>query len=337
VQAATWRLVFLINVPLAALVAVVAVRHVPESANPEAATRLDVMGAVTAAVGLAGLTYGFTAWPAAGGTSPVVLGSLAVGVAGLLLFVLTERRSSHPMLPLEVFSSTTFTAVNLVTFAVYAALGGVFFLVVLNLQVVAGYPPLAAGLALLPVTLLMLLLSARAGALGQRIGPRLPMTVGPVVCAGALVLLSGVDADASYPRDVLPAAVLLGLGLSLTVAPLTATALGALDERRAGIASAVNNAVARTAGLLAVAILPLVAGFGGGSLTDAADLAPAYRSAMLICAGLLLVGAAVAFLAIPSAVERRRAVTPPSPVRTHCAVAGTPLHPRPPAAAGLES
>jgi EmrB/QacA subfamily drug resistance transporter len=329
VQVATWRLVFLINLPLAALVAVVAVRHVPESSNPQAARRLDAAGALTAAVGLAGLTYGFTAWPAHGVTAPSVLGALGVGMAGLLAFGYTEHRSSHPMLPLNVFASRTFTAVNLVTFAVYAALGAVFFLVVLNLQVVAGFSPLVAGTALLPVTLLMLVLSARAGALGQRIGPRVPMTVGPTICAGALVLFANVAADATYLPDVLPAAVILGLGLALTVAPLTATALGALDERHAGIASGVNNAVARTAGLLAVAVLPLAAGLGAGSLTNPDDLAPAYRTAMFISAGLLLAGAATAWLAIPASLRRTPTDQPASPVRTHCAIAGPPLHPRP--------
>jgi EmrB/QacA subfamily drug resistance transporter len=327
VQAATWRLVFLINVPLAALVTTVAARHVPESSDPAAARRPDATGAVTAAAGLAGLTYGFTAWPANGPRSPAVAAALALGVAGVLGFLLIERSSSHPMLPLDVFSSRTFTAVNLVTFAVYAALGGVFFLVVLNLQVVAGFTPLAAGLALLPVTVLMLLLSARAGALGQRIGPRIPMTVGPIVCAAALVLLARVGPHATYLSSVLPAVLILGLGLSVTVAPLTATALGSLDERHAGVASGVNNAVARTAGLLAVAILPLAAGLGSGSLTNAGDLAPAYRTAMLICATLLLAGAVTALVFIPTRLEKAPEARVTSPVQTHCAIAGTPLHP----------
>jgi EmrB/QacA subfamily drug resistance transporter len=335
VQVASWRLVFLINVPLAAIVAAVALRHVPETRNPGAARRLDVVGVLTGATGLAGLTYGFTAWPALGPTSPAVLAALGIGVAGLLAFGFAEWRATDPMLPLEVFASRTFTAANLVTFAVYAALGGVFFLVALDLQVVAGFAPLAAGMAMLPVTLMMLLLSARAGALAERIGPRIPMTLGPIVCAGALLLFARVGAHASYLRSVLPAVVLLGLGLSLTVAPLTATALGALDDRHAGVASGVNNAVARTAGLLAVAVLPLAAGLGTGSLTDAAALAPTYRTAMLLCAGLLLGGAATAFVAIPSrSVHAHAARTSPaparsSPVRFHCAVAGTPLHPGP--------
>jgi hypothetical protein len=186
----------------------------------------------------------------------------------------------------------------------------------------------------------MLLLSARAGALAQRIGPRLPLTIGPCVCAGALLLLARIGAHASYLRDVLPAVALLGLGLSATVAPLTATALGSLDERHAGIASGVNNAVARAAGLLSVAVLPLAAGLGSGSLMDPATLAPTYRTAMLLCAGLLLGGAATAFVGIPARsvgepIAGRTPPAPPSrtPIRFHCAIAGTPLHPRGPQAA----
>ena len=299
VEAANWRLIFLINVPLALAVLYVSARHVPESRNPAAAREIDVTGVLTGAAGLGGLTYGFTAWPMHGPGSAQVLVSLAVGVLGLAAFVLTERRSAHPMLPLSVFSSRPFTGANLVTFVVYAANGGVFFLVVLNLQVVAGFSPLASGIAMLPVTALMLLLSARAGMLGQRIGPRIPMTVGPIVCAVALVLLSLVGAGASYWTDVLPAVVIFGLGLSLLVAPLTATALGALDDRYAGIASGVNNAVARAAGLLAVAVLPLAAGLGDGSLTAAPSLHPVYRNAMMICAALMVVGGAVAWLTVP--------------------------------------
>ncbi|HYS82811.1 MAG TPA: DHA2 family efflux MFS transporter permease subunit [Anaeromyxobacteraceae bacterium] len=334
VQVATWRLVFLINVPLAAIVVLVAFRHVPETRNAGAARRLDVAGVLTCAGGLAGLTYGFTAWPALGATSPAVIAALGLGVTSMLGFVLIERRSAHPMLPLEVFASRAFTAANLVTFTVYAALGGVLFLVVLNLQVVAGFEPLAAGTAMLPATVLMLLFSAGAGALAQRIGPRIPMTLGPVVCAGALFLFTRIGPHASYLHAALPAVLLLGAGLSLTVAPLTATALGSVDERHAGIASGVNNAVARAAGLLAVAVLPLAAGLGTGSLTDPAALAPTYRNAMLICAGLLLAGGATAFAAIPgqSAGQPQPAEPTPappssSPVRFHCSIAGPPLHP----------
>jgi EmrB/QacA subfamily drug resistance transporter len=334
VEVSSWRLVFLINLPLAVIVVLVALRHVPESSDPQAATQLDVAGSVLGAVGLAGLTYGFTAWPSRGPGDPVVLGCLAVGVVGLGGFVVNESRSTHPILPLGIFRSKTFSATNAVTFAVYAALGGVFFLTVVNLQVVAGYPPLRAGISLLPVTILMLLLSARAGAVATRIGPRIPMTAGPLVCAGALVLLSRIGADASYVRDVLPGVIVLGLGLSTTVAPLTATALASVEDRHAGIASGVNNAVARIAGLLAVAILPLASGLGS-SLTDPAALAPAYHRSMLICAALLAAGGLLAFAAIPSSFGAIRpdVQAPPdealveSPVRYHCAVTGPPLQP----------
>jgi len=335
VQVANWRFIFLINVPLALLVLWVSARHVPESRNPAAAREIDVAGVLAGAIGLGGLTYGFTAWPAHGPGSPRVLLSLAIGVAGLIAFVLQERRSAHPMLPLEIFGSKAFTGANLVTFLVYAANGGVFFLVVLNLQIVAGYSPLASGVALLPVTALMLLLSARAGALGQRIGPRIPMTAGPVICAVGLLLMSRIGANASYWLHVLPAVIIFGIGLSLLVAPLTATALGALDDSYAGIASGVNNAVARAAGLLAVAILPLAAGLGSGGLTDPAALHPVYRNAMMICVALMLCGAAVAAIFVPARLPAHAppSAAPPAPVpaaphRTFCDPAGPPVHPR---------
>lgn len=330
VQAATWRLVFLINVPLAALVVVVGLRHIPETRNPDAAHGLDLPGVITAATGLAGLTYGFTAWASQGPGSASVLVSLGFGVAGLVGFVLMERHARHPMLPLDVFRSRAFSAANLATFAVYAAMGGVFFLVVLNLQIVARYGALAAGTSLLPMTGLMLLLSARSGALAQRIGPRIPMTIGPLLCAAGLLLFSRIGAHARYLSDVLPAVIVLGLGTSLNVAPLTATALGALDESRAGIASGVNNAVARAAGLLAVAVLPLAAGLGKGSLTDPVALAPVYRTAMYICAGLMVLGAVIAVVAIPPKLRRA-----PGPDRVNCPISAPPMQPEGTAANAL--
>ncbi len=304
VQVASWRLVFLINVPLAAVVVAVALRRIPETRNPDAGDGLDLPGVVLAALALAGLTYGFTAWPAEGPGSAGVIGSLSVGVASLIGFVVAERRAEDPMMPLDIFRSKAFTAANLATFVVYAALGGMIFLVGLNLQIVVGYTPLAAGTAILPVTIVMLLLSARAGALAQRIGPRIPMTIGPLMCAGAMLLFSQVGTHASYLRDVLPGVVLMGLGLSLNVAPLTATALGSVDEGRAGIASGVNNAVARAAGLLAVAVLPLASGLGTGNLTDSATLGPVYRTAMYLCAALLAAGSVIAAVAIPTRITR---------------------------------
>ncbi|HET6482027.1 MAG TPA: MFS transporter, partial [Actinoplanes sp.] len=323
VDVGDWRYIFLINVPLAALVLWVTHRHVPESRNPAAAQRIDVVGVVTGALGLAGLTYGFTAWPAHGPGAPVVFVSLAVGVAALVAFVLVERRSPHPMLPVRIFKNRAFSGANLVTFLVYAANGGVFFLFVINLQVVAGYSPLRSGIALLPTTALMLLLSARSGELAQRIGPRIPMTVGPLICAVALVLMSRIGADAPYWSSVLPAVVVFGLGLSLLVAPLTATALGALDDRYAGVASGVNNAVARAAGLLAVAVLPLVAGLGSGNLTDPAQLHPVYRNTMLICAGLMVGGSVLAWLLVPTRLPAHQ------PARSFCDPCAPPVQPVP--------
>jgi EmrB/QacA subfamily drug resistance transporter len=300
VEVASWRLVFLINLPVAAVVALVAHRHVPESRDPEAPRRTDLPGVLTAAAGLGGIAYGFTAWTARGPTDPAVLGALGLGATALVAFAWVERRSPTPMLPLRLFASRTFTAANVVTFVVYAALGGMIFLLVLALQVVAGFSPLAAGVSLLPITVLMLLLSARGGALAQRIGPRLPMTIGPALCASAFLLLSRLGPGATYLGAVLPGVGLVGLGLAATVAPLTATVLGAVDERHAGVASAVNNAVARAAGLLAVAVLPLAGGLGAGRLTEPADLAPVFRTAMILCAGLLLLGAGIAFLTMPA-------------------------------------
>ncbi|BBH67985.1 MFS transporter [Actinoplanes sp. OR16] len=322
VMAGSWRYIFLINVPVAALVLWVTARHVPESRNPSAARSLDWAGLLLGAAGLGGLTYGFTAWPARGPGDPVVLLSLVAGVLAMAAFVAWERRTAHPMLPLQVFRTPEFTGANLVTFLVYAANGGVFFLVVVNLQVVAGFTPLAAGIALLPITALMLLLSARAGALGQRIGPRLPMTLGPLICAAALIWLSSVGAGASYWTDVLPPVIVFGLGLSLLVAPLTATALGALDSSYAGIASGVNNAVARAAGLLSVAVLPLAAGLGSGTLTDPATLSPVYRNVMLLCAALMAAGSVVAWFLVPG-----RVASPTPPPNSFCDPCSPPLRP----------
>ena len=324
VQTVGWRWVFLLNLPLAALVVLVTVRWVPESADPEMVHVLDVPGAVLAAVGLAGLTFGLIAWPDAGPASASVWGPLLVGVLGLAAFVVAERRTPHPMLPLGVFSSRLFTATNVVTFAVYAALSGVFFLLVVALQVAAGLSPIAAGAALLPVTICMLFLSARGGALGQRIGPRIPMTVGPLVAAVGVLFFTRIGPDVSYVFDILPGAILLGLGLSLTVAPLTSTVLGAVADRHAGIASGVNNAVARAAGLLAVAAVPLVAGATPAVYVDPADFGQAASRGMLVCAALLALGGLLSLVIVRSPAPQTGAA-PPAP---RCAPAPhTPLAP----------
>jgi EmrB/QacA subfamily drug resistance transporter len=312
VETVGWRWVFFLNLPLAAVVILVSLRHVPESSDPDMARGLDVPGAVLAAGGLAGLTYGLIAWPDRGAGSPVVWASLLGGVAALVGFVVVESRSASPMLPLGVFRSRLFTATNVVTFAVYAALSGVFFVLVVELQVVAGFSPIASGAALLPVTIIMLFLSARGGALGQRIGPRIPMTVGPMVAALGVLSLARIGPDASYLVDVLPGTIGLGLGLSLTVAPLTATVLGAVETRHAGIASGVNNAVARAAGLLAVAAVPLVAGITAQVYADPVAFGQAASRAIVACAVLLAVGGLLSWLTVRSPARTPTAAAPAS-------------------------
>jgi EmrB/QacA subfamily drug resistance transporter len=320
VDNAGWRWVFLINLPFAAVVALVAVRYVPETKDPQASPSLDIPGAVLGAGGLGGLTYGLIAWQEQGLGSIGVLVALVGGVAALAGFGVREHRAREPMLPLEIFSSRLFSATNLVTFAVYAALAGVFLFLVLMLQVVADFSPLAAGAALLPVTVLLLLLSARVGALATVIGPRLPMTVGPVTSGVAVYWMSRFDADTSYWRDVLPAVSLFGLGLAFTVAPLTATVLAAAPDRHAGLASGVNNAVARVGGLLAVAALPLVVGLTGAAYADPELLLPAYEKAMLASAGLLVLGGLLALATVRRPEDGEAAG--PAEHHHHCAIGG---------------
>jgi EmrB/QacA subfamily drug resistance transporter len=316
-----WRWIFLINLPLAAVVVVIARRHVPETLDPDAAAQLDALGAVLGALGLGGVTYALIA--AGGGWSASVVSSGVVGVVALIGFVRTERRSSHPMLPPKIFANRQFTAANLVTFAVYAALGGVFFFLVVNLQVVAGFSPLLSGTALLPVTAIMLLLSARSGALAGRIGPRLPMTLGPLVAAGGVLLLLRVGPGASYLTDVLPAVTVFGLGLALIVAPLTATVLAAAETRYAGVASGVNNAVARAAGLLAVAVLPVIAGISGDDYEHPSAFYHGFRIALMTCVALLVLGGLIAAALIRNPPETRRAKEPDR--RHYCGVDGPPI------------
>ncbi|MFG2822497.1 MFS transporter [Kitasatospora sp. NPDC048365] len=284
-----WRWIFLLNVPLAAVVVVVTARHVPETRDPEATGRFDVPGAVLAALALAGVTYTLT--------EPGSVLAPVTGVAGVLCavgFVLVERRSANPMLPLELFRSRLFTAINLVTLCVYAAFSGIFLLLTVQLQIVSGFSPLTAGVALIPITLLMLAFSSRAGKLGRAIGPRLPLTLGPMICAVGVLLMLRIGPTASYWTDVLPAVVVLGCGMTLLVAPLTATVLAAVEVRHAGIASGVNNAAARAAGLLAVAALPALAGLTGDAYRVPAEVDDAFHTAMLICAALLAGGGLIA-------------------------------------------
>ncbi len=240
----------------------------------------------------------------------LVTGAAVLGVLAAAAFLLVERyRTRHPaptpaMMPLDVFASRQFSAVNLITFLVYAALGGVLFLLVVQVQVVAGYSPLKAGTTLLPVTLLMLGFSARSGALAQRIGPRWPMTAGTAICAVGLLLMTRIGPGASYFADVLPAVTVFAVGLTLTVAPLTATVLASADVRHAGVASGVNNAVARAAGLLAVAGLPAVVGLGAASYQLPDMFNSGFHKAAIVCAVLLLAGSVLSAMLIRSDVLR---------------------------------
>src|SRR5215471_11584446 len=238
ISAVSWRWIFFINIPVAAVVVVLGMRHVPESRDPNVTGAIDYAGALALVVFLAGITFAFIEAPGLGWTSPAVLAMLLAGVAGLVAFLIRERTAASPMLPLSVFRERQFTATNAVTFLVYAALTGATFLLPVMLQVVWGYSPLASGLALLPLTVIMLALSARSGQLATRIGPRLQMSVGPVVVGVGLAMLTLATSGPNYALYVLPAVIVFGLGLAITVAPLTATAMSSAPAQHSGIASA---------------------------------------------------------------------------------------------------
>jgi EmrB/QacA subfamily drug resistance transporter len=332
VDSVSWRAIFLLNIPLGAFVVVMANRHVPETKDPGATGRLDFPGAVLAALGLAGTTFALVQAPEASNLAPVAIAG-ALGAAALLGFLVVERRSPNPMMPLDVFSSRQFTAANLVTFAVYAALSGVFFLLVAFLQISLGYSAIAAGSASLPVTALMLLFSARAGALAQKIGARIPLTLGPLIIAAGMLLMTTIEPGSSYLTGILPSILIYGVGLTLVVAPVTATVLAAADANHAGVASGINNAVARVAGLLAVAVLPLIAGITGEDFYDRQAMSDGFRVAMIATAALSALGGLIAWATIRADVLEAEPTSDDAgtPARAatdrSCAVAGTPLRP----------
>jgi hypothetical protein len=273
--------------------------------------------------GLVGLTYGLIEGPTVGWLDPVPLAALIAGVTLLIAFLAWERRARAPMLPLNLFGSAQFTSANVVTFAVYAALGGALFLLPIQLQEVSGYTALEAGISLLPVTVITLLLSARSGALAARIGPRLQMSVGPIVIAAGLALFTRIGSSGNYLTEVFPAVVVFGIGLAINVAPLTSTVLAAVPAEHAGVASAVNNDVARAASLIAVAVLPAAAGLTGTSYLHPAEFTVGFHRASLVAAGLCVIGGVLAAFTIRNPRPARVAAAP-APGPLHCSLDAPP-------------
>ncbi|MFC4002069.1 MFS transporter [Prauserella oleivorans] len=294
VQAWSWRLAFLVNLPLAAVCVWLAHRYVPESCDARGQGRPDTLSTVLCALGLAGVTGALVEAPPRGFDDPLVLTAAVGGALALAAFVVVQLRSRDPLVPPSLFADRTFTFSNALTLVVYAALGGVMMLLVLQLQTSLGYSPLEAGAAGLPVTALMVALSGRSGALAQRIGPRTQLVAGPLLLALGMWLLQRVAPGSSYVGTVLPAVTVFGLGLATVVAPVTATVLAAAPDRHAGVASGVNNAIARSGNLLAVAVLPAVAGLSGAAYSDPVALTAGWRTALWVCLGLAVTGAALA-------------------------------------------
>lgn len=293
VETFSWRWVFLMNIPIAVATMLISSKAIPETADPHAPDKLDAGGAALAVVGLGGVTWALTARHGPAG---------ALSAAVVVAFLLFEKKRAAPMLDLSLFQSRTFSTANAHTLLLYAGLSAAVFLLPLSLQQLSGYSPVGAGAAMLPTTLLLLLGSERAARLSQRVGPRWPMTVGPLGAGAGMLIL--YQAGPRYALQVLPGAVVLGLGLATTVAPLTAAVLAAAPEGKAGVASAINNCVARVGGLLAVAVVPSLTGASG---TD--QLTPAsFHRGMLFSAALCFAAAAIAFFGL--APERRGAGVP---------------------------
>ena len=326
ISAGSWRWIFFINVPVAAAVVALGARHVPESRDPGATGKIDYAGAAAAVVLLTGVTSAFIEAPALGWTSPVVLTMAAAAAAGLAAFLLREHTAATPMLPLGIFRVRQFAATNAVTLTVYGALAGATFLLPAELQVGSGYSPLASGLALLPLTVIMLMLSARSGRLAARIGPRLQMSVGPIVTGAGLALLTAATNRSGYALHVLPAVIVLALGLAITDAPLTATAMDSAPAQHSGIASAVNNDAARFGGLLALAALPPLAGITGADYTHPDALAAGFRTAVLIAGAVCAAGGLLAALTITNPPRVPRPAGAPLPAAClHCGLEAPPL------------
>jgi EmrB/QacA subfamily drug resistance transporter len=328
IAAGSWRWVFFINLPICIAVMFLTARHVPESKDPTVHGPIDVPGAALAVVMLTGLTYGLIEGSSAGWLSPLVVIGFVCSAIAAPVFLLVERTRQNPMLQLTMFRQHQFAAANAVTFVIYGALGGALFLLPVELQTVVHYSALHSGLALLPVTAIMLVFSARSARLSSRIGPRFQMSAGPLVVGTGLMLLTRATHHGNYFVEVFPAVVTFGAGLAITVAPLTATAMAAAPPEHAGVASAVNNVVARAAGLLAVALLPLAAGITGSAALGSDHLAAGFRVAVTIAGVTCALGGILAVLTIRNPRSGAPPAKPPER-HWHCAVDGAPLQPGP--------
>ena len=303
-EAGSWRWIFLINVPVAAVTAWTTWRHVPESRDTSSSGSADWLGALAGVAAVAAITYAIIVLPGAGITSPQFAAAVTVALVSCAAFAVIERRARHPMLPPAIFAPAQFRAANAVTFVVNGALGGFAFVFIPALEIVAGYSPVVAGSALVPVTVVTLLLSDASGRLAQRIGPRPQIVAGCLVCAAASGLAVHIGSHASYWTAVLPVAVLFGLGLASLLPPLTASAMNSAPDSEAGLASGVNNAVARVAGLLWIAALPPITGLTGAVYTNPAQFRSSFGQVSWICA------AAFASAAVLAAIFIKRSSRP---------------------------
>jgi EmrB/QacA subfamily drug resistance transporter len=311
IEFVSWRWIFAINVPLV-LVTLWFAREVPESRDEEASGRIDYLGAVLVSLGLAGPVFALIEQPRYGWGDPLVFIPMVAGLALLGLFVWHEARTAHPMLPLKLFRARNFAVGNLATLLIYGGLGAATFFVTIFLQQVGGWSPIAAGLALMPITAIMWLLSRRWGALADRIGPRLLMGCGPLVAGAGLIWIGQMGADPNYVTDVLPGVIVFGLGLSATVAPLTNTVLGAVPQHNAGVASGINNQISRVAALLAIAVIGAVVSARFKSVLGNDSAAPlsggppdvvnasvsAFHAGMAVAGSLVIVGGVMSLLGI---------------------------------------
>jgi EmrB/QacA subfamily drug resistance transporter len=329
-DAVSWRAVFLINIPVGGFVVVAAIRHVPETRDPTRAGGLDLPGAALATLAITGACFALI--EASGGLTPAVIAALAVGLAAAAAFVAVERRTRHPMLPFELFRSRQFASANLLALVTYAALGGVIFLFVAFLQITLGYTAVQAGAATLPITVLLLALSTPSGAIAQRIGPRIPLTIGAVLAGAGLLLMAQIHPGDRYFPGVLPSLIVFGVGLAALITPITATVLASVDSQHSGIASAINNALSRLGQMIAVAALPLAAGLSGSAFENPARMAAGFPVAMTVAAGASFAAALLAWTTISrdalnrsgTGSKRTPAELPPS-LKRRCPVAGTPL------------